>query len=303
VPYQLTGRALEVRATAATVGVLHRSVRVASHARSHLPYQATTIAERRPRAHQKHLEWTPSRLIHSAAGVGPSTAAVVERILAGKPHPETGFRSCLGIFRLAEQYSSEPVEAAAQRALARNACAYQSLESMLERGLDRLLGRSLTAESAWVCEHQNVFLLGPAGIGKTWLARAFGQKACRDGYTAYFTKATALFRDLGMAQAEGSLGKLLYRLSRVDVLIVGDWAMAPLAEGERREFLEICDRRSQTRSTLLTGQLPVAAWHAQIGDPTVADRILDRLVHHAHRFELKGESLRKRRVAKPPGKQ
>ncbi len=166
------------------------------------------------------------------------------------------------------------------------------------RGLDRQLLRSLTAESHWVEQHQNLFLIGPTGIGKTFLARALGQKACRDGFTALFTKASQLFRDLAMARADGSLGKLFYRLSRLDVLIVDDWTMAPLSETERRDFLEICDERYQTRSTLLTSQLPVSAWHAQIGDPTAADSILDRLVHNAHRLELQGESMRKKRTAK-----
>jgi DNA replication protein DnaC len=166
------------------------------------------------------------------------------------------------------------------------------------RGLDRQLVRSLVAESQWVHQHQNLFLIGPTGIGKTFLARAFGQKACRDGLTALFTKASQLFRDLALARADGSLGKLLYRLSRIDLLIVDDWAMASLAEAERRDFLEICDERHQNRSTLLTSQLPVSAWHAQIGDPTVADSILDRLVHNAHRLELQGESLRKKRTGK-----
>ena len=165
------------------------------------------------------------------------------------------------------------------------------------RGLDRQLLRSLVADSNWVRQHQNLFLAGPTGIGKTFLARALGQKACRDGFTALFTKAGQLFRDLAMARADGSLGKLLYRLSRIDVLIVDDWAMAPLSETERRDFLEICDERYQARSTLLTSQLPVSAWHAQIGDPTIADSILDRLVHHAHRLELQGESMRKKRAA------
>jgi len=165
------------------------------------------------------------------------------------------------------------------------------------RGLDRQLVRSLIAESNWVRQHQNLFLTGPTGIGKTWLARAFGQKACRDGFTALFAKANQLFRDLAMARADGRLGKLLFRLSRIDVLIVDDWAMAPLLETERRDFLEICDERYQTRSTLLTSQLPVSAWHAQIGDPTVADSTLDRLVHNAHRIELQGESMRKKQAA------
>ena len=138
---------------------------------------------------------------------------------------------------------------------------------------------------------------------KTWLARAFAHKACRDGYTALFIRASELFRDLAMSRADGSHGKLLYRLGRVDVLVVDDWAMAPLADTERRDFLEICDARYQTRSTLLTSQLPNAAWHAQIGDPTVADSILDRLVHHAHRLELNGESMRKKKRGKSDGGQ
>ena len=106
---------------------------------------------------------------------------------------------------------------------------------------------------------------------------------------------------LVMARADGSHGKLLDRLNRVDLLIVDDWAMAPLTEAERRDFLEICDGRYQVHSTLLTSQLPVASWHAQIGDPTIADSILDRLVHNAHRIELKGESMRKKRTGKAAG--
>jgi len=104
-----------------------------------------------------------------------------------------------------------------------------------------------------------------------------------------------LFRELELARADGSYTKRLRALGQVDVLIVDDWAMAPMAEGERRAFLEICDERYLTRSTLLTSQLPVVKWHAQIGDPTVADSILDRLVHAAHKIELQGESMRKKK--------
>jgi DNA replication protein DnaC len=174
----------------------------------------------------------------------------------------------------------------------------EDIDYRTSRGLDRQLVRSLTQESAWVREHQALFLLGPTGIGKTWLARAFAQKACRDGYTALFLKASELFRNLATARADGSHTKLLYQLGRVDLLIVDDWAMAPLTEAERRDFLEICDTRYQVRSTMLASQLPVASWHAHIGDPTIADSILDRLVHNAHRIELKGESMRRKRSPK-----
>jgi len=175
----------------------------------------------------------------------------------------------------------------------------EDIDFRTPRGLDRQLVRSLTAESAWVRQHQHLLLIGPTGIGKTWLARAFGNKACRDGYTALFHKAAELFRNLATARADGSHSKLLYQLGRVDLLIVDDFSMAPMNDAERRDFLEICDTRYQARSTLLTSQLPIASWHAQIGDPTIADSILDRLVHNAHRIELKGESMRKQRGGKP----
>jgi DNA replication protein DnaC len=166
------------------------------------------------------------------------------------------------------------------------------------RGLDRKLMRTLAA-SEWVKQHQNLLLIGPTGIGKTWLACALAQKACRDGYTILHKRAAELFRELSVAHADGSVGRLLLRLSRIDILVLDDFAMAPLKDSERRDFLELCDDRYQRRSTILTSQVPLAHWHEQIGDPTLADSILDRLVHNAYRLELSGESMRKKRNRKP----
>jgi DNA replication protein DnaC len=175
-----------------------------------------------------------------------------------------------------------------------NACV-EEIDYRGARGPDKSVIRALVQESAWVVTHENMFVLGPTGVGKSFVACALAQKACRDGYSALYSRAQSLFRDLAMARADGSLRGLLARLSRIDVLVIDDWAMAPLSEPERRDFWEICEDRYQMRSTILTSQLPVSRWHEQIGDPTLADGILDRLVHNAHRIEMKGDSMRKNR--------
>jgi DNA replication protein DnaC len=166
------------------------------------------------------------------------------------------------------------------------------------RRLDRPLIRSLSA-CEWVTQHHNLIITGPTGVGKSFLACALAQKAVRDGFAALYTRAPRLLRDLAVARADGSFPRFLDRIARIDVLIVDDWAMAPLSDSERRDFLEICDDRYATRSTVLTSQAPITHWHDQIGDPTIADSILDRLVHNAHRIELEGASIRKSKNGKP----
>jgi len=166
------------------------------------------------------------------------------------------------------------------------------------RRLDRKLLRTL-ASSDWVRRKLNIVFNGPTGIGKTWLACALAQKACRDGFSVLHKKTSELFRELDIAHADGSLGRMLLRLAQIDVLLLDDFAMAPLKDSERRDFLEVCDDRYQRRSMILTSQMPVAHWHQQIGDPTIADSILDRLLHNSYRLELEGESMRKTLAQKP----
>ena len=166
------------------------------------------------------------------------------------------------------------------------------------RALDRKLMRTLSS-SEWVRQKQNLLLLGPTGIGKSWLGCALAHKACRDGFSVLHKRTAELFRELAVAHVDGSIGRLLLKISRIDVLLLDDFAMAPLKDSERRDFLEICDDRYQRRSMILTSQMPLAHWHEQVGDPSIADSILDRLVHNAYRIELNGESMRKKRGRKP----
>lgn len=183
----------------------------------------------------------------------------------------------------------------------KSACV-EDIDYRAARGLDKSVIRGLAQQSAWVGQHENVFVIGPTGVGKSFIARALAQKACRDGYSAFYLRAAALFRDLSLARADGSLRHLFVRLSRIDVLVIDDFCMAPMTEPERRDFWEICEDRYQTRSTVLTSQLPVGRWHEQIGEATAADGILDRLVHNAHKLELRGDSMRKTR-GRPGGSQ
>ena len=160
------------------------------------------------------------------------------------------------------------------------------------RGLDRAVFRRLLAGD-WVRGHQNVLITGPTGVGKTYLACALANAACRQGYTALYQRLPRLFEELAIARADGRFLKLMAALAKVDVLVLDDWGLALLDGERRRDLLELLDERYQTRSTLVTSQLPVAHWHDALGDPTLADAILDRLVHHAHPLTLAGESLRK----------
>lgn len=181
-----------------------------------------------------------------------------------------------------------------RRARLKQTAVAEDIDYRHPRGLDRTLFRRLLTGD-WVRGHQSILITGPTGVGKTYLACALADAACRQGFTALYQRLPRLFEELTIARADGRLLKLMGTLAKVDVLVLDDWGLAILDGERRRDLLEILDERYQTRSTLVTSQLPVAHWHDALGDPTLADAILDRLVHQAHALALAGESLRKLR--------
>lgn len=168
----------------------------------------------------------------------------------------------------------------------------EKIDYRIPRRLEKALLLRLT-NSDWVAKRQNVIITGPTGSGKSFLACALAHKACRDGYSALYCRLSRLFEELALARADGSYGKRLQKIAALKVLILDDWGIAPLRDTERRDLLEILEDRHNLTSTIITSQLPVSQWHDMIGDPTIADAILDRVVHNAHKIELKGESVRK----------
>lgn len=163
------------------------------------------------------------------------------------------------------------------------------------RGLDKSLIIRL-ADCQWIKEHNNLIITGPTGVGKSYLACAFAQKACREGFSALYLRMSKLFEDMSLAKGDGRYLKLLTSFAKTDLLVLDDYGLTQLNQEQRHDFLEILEDRYGLKSTLVTSQLPIDHWHEQIGDPTLADAILDRLVHSAHKIQLKGESMRKKKA-------
>jgi DNA replication protein DnaC len=186
-----------------------------------------------------------------------------------------------------------------QTAKLRQAAIVENVDLRSSRGLDRALFKAL-ATSDWVREHQHLVITGPTGTGKSWIACALGHKACRDGFSVLYKRAPRLFADLAQARGEGRLRRFMTTIERTDLVVIDDWGPEPLNAEQRRDLLEIVDDRYDRGSLLITSQIPVPAWHDVVGDPTLADAILDRVLHTAHRIELKGDSLRRKTSTKSP---
>jgi len=178
-----------------------------------------------------------------------------------------------------------------QAKLKQNAC-IEDIDFKQPRGMDKSLLLDL-AQCLWIKKHLNLLITGPTGVGKTWIACALAHKACREGFSALYLRLPRLLQELPIAKGDGTYTRLMNRLAKVDVLILDDWGLSKLIAEQRRDLLEILEDRHDTRSTIVTSQLPLDQWHHIIGDPTLADAILDRIVHNAYKINLKGESMRK----------
>lgn len=169
----------------------------------------------------------------------------------------------------------------------------EDLDFRPDREMDRSQIMSL-AGNQWVRGKQNILITGPTGAGKSYLACALAQKACRDGHTTFYQRTPRLFHELAVARHDGRYLKLMSSLGKCEVLILDDFLLSSISRDEQRELLEIIEDRYGRRSTIVTSQLPIKAWHDAMQDPTMADAILDRLVHNGHKVELKGDSMRKK---------
>ena len=225
-------------------------------------------------------------------------AEAFEQQLGSAEHARLSFEDRFGLLADSEWTAREQRKLARRlrSAKLRHAASLEDINFKHPRHLDRQLVLGL-GSCSWVQNRHNLVIIGPTGIGKSYLSCAFVERACRRGFSATYVRVPRLLHELAVARGDGSYTRLLSRLARLDLLAIDDWLLAPLRDGERRDLIEVIEDRSERASTLIASQVPVKDWHAGIGDPNQADAICDRLLHDAHRIELDGPSIRRTKAA------
>lgn len=221
--------------------------------------------------------------------------------LGSPEHVRLAFDDRLGLLVDAEWIAREQRKLAKRLRAAklRYPASIEDVDFKHPRGLDRQQVLSLS-NGGFVQSRHNLVITGPTGVGKSYLACAFVERACRLGYKASYVRLPRLLQQLAVGRGDGSYARVLDRLARLDLLAIDDWLLAPLRDTERRDLVEVIEDRSERVSTLIASQLPTKDWHASIGDPNLADAICDRLLHNAHRIELKGASKRRTKTDPKP---
>lgn len=219
-----------------------------------------------------------------------------EEQTAGSEYADLSFEERIGFMvdrEITEKDNRRLTTRLRQAKLRQEAC-MENIDYHQNRGMDKSLMQSL-AQCQWIKDGHNILITGPCGAGKSFIACALAHKACLNGYTVRYVRAPRLFQDVAIAKGDGSYTKSMKTFAKTNLLVIDDWGLSVLTDQERRDLLEILEDRHNINSTIITSQLPVKLWHETIGNPTLADAILDRLVHNAYEIQLKGESMRKKK--------
>lgn len=206
---------------------------------------------------------------------------------------ELSFEDRLGLLvdREMTERDSKRIAALLRNAKLRQQACLEDVKVRASRGIDRTTIQQFM-DPTWIAKARNVFITGKTGVGKTYLACALAQQACRMGYSAYYVRAPRLFQELAIGKGDGRYGRMLASLARKDVLVLDDWGLVPFTDEQRRDLFEIAEDRHGRRSLVIASQVPADQWYESIGDPTLADAIMDRIMHQAYRIKLTGPTLR-----------